>query len=262
MPPQDSLNPEPVGLFVAGTDTGVGKTTVAEAILRWAVGDGIRVGAYKPVASGVSKSGGAGVADDPRRLWEAAGRPLSLAAVCPQAFTAAAAPEAAARAEGKRVDDRLLREGIRPWRNAADFIVVEGAGALYSPLSEETLSADLARELRLPIVIVDSGRLGAVGRLLATLRAADADGLAIAAVVMSIAETADSVDEEPPDAPRSVLAEAHRDLQKRLSSGMRQVPPPILTLRHREEVFDPLVDWVQLANAAARDSSGIWRPVR
>jgi dethiobiotin synthetase len=248
----------PGGLFVTGTDTGVGKTRVAEAILRWAVGLGLRPGAYKPVASGVSRPGGTAPEDDPRRLWEAAGRPLSPEAVCPQAFSAAAAPAAAARAEGRTVDERLLRDGFACWRAAAEWIVVEGAGGLYSPLSAESLSADLAREFQLPLVVVDGGRLGAVGRVLATLRAAEADGLVVAAVVLSVADPSAAIAAGPADAPGHVLAEARHDLGKRLCDGGNSGgSPPLLVLGHGAAAFDPAVDWIQLAKAAARDSKGI-----
>lgn len=248
----------PAGLFVTGTDTGAGKTRVAEAILRWAAGRGIRPGPYKPVASGVSRPGGTAPEDDPRRLWEAAGRPLTLEAVCPQAFSIAAAPAAAARAEGRAVEERLLRDGLAIWRAAADWIVVEGAGGLYSPLSPETLSVDLAREFRFPLVVVDGGRLGAVGRVLATLRAARADGLVVAAVVLSIADPSAAIPAGPPDAPGRVLAEARSDLAKRLAdAGSPGGSLPLLALGHGATAFDPEVDWIQLAKAAARDSKGI-----
>ena len=71
------------GLFLTGTDTDVGKTTVAVAMVRLLVAAGLRVGVYKPVASGVPAGS---FTSDAQRLWEAAGRPLALEAVCPQVF--------------------------------------------------------------------------------------------------------------------------------------------------------------------------------
>ena len=136
------------GLFVTGTDTDVGKTAVATAIARHLVAEGRRVGVYKPVASGVTT-----VVSDARRLWEAAGAPLTIEQVCPQAFTAPLAPPWAARAEGRSVDERLLRKGIEPWRGVSDVVIVEGAGGLFSPAGEKSLNADLARDLGLPLEI-------------------------------------------------------------------------------------------------------------
>lgn len=169
------------GLFITGTDTGVGKTMVAMAIAAERRATGLRVGVYKPVASGVVLDG----SSDIERLWKAAGRPLTLAAVCPQAFAAPIAPVQAAIVEGKHVDELLLRDGIRPWLEAFDYVVVEGAGGLFSPLGEQSLNVDLARDLGLPLVIVDAARLGMIGRTLATVRAARAEGLEVAEIVIS-----------------------------------------------------------------------------
>lgn len=168
------------GLFVAGTDTDVGKTAVAVAIVRQLVAAGHRVGVFKPAASGV-----VGAGSDARLLWEAAGRPLSVADVCPQAFAAAISPSDAARLEGRTVDERLLRDGVEPWRRASDVVVVEGAGGLFSPLGAASLNADVARDLGWPVVIVDAVRLGLIGRTLMAVRAARAAGLEVAAVVLS-----------------------------------------------------------------------------
>lgn len=169
------------GLFITGTDTGVGKTAVAVALAAERRAAGVRVGVYKPVASGVVFDG----SSDIERLWEAAGRPLTRDKVCPQAFAAAIAPLQAAAVEGKRVDEQLLRDGIGPWREACEFVIVEGAGGLFSPLGEESLNVDLARDLGLPLVIVDAARLGMIGRTLAAVRAARAEGLTVAEVVIS-----------------------------------------------------------------------------
>ena len=171
------------GLFVVGTDTDVGKTQVAAAIVRSLMAAGRRVGVYKPVASGCGAATAQG--SDPRTLWDAAGQPLEPADVCPQTFAAAIAPVAAARAEGRRVDEGLLRTGLDRWRTVSDLVIIEGAGGLFSPVGESTLVVDLAREFSFPLVIVDAARLGAVGRTLVTVRAARAEGLRVAAVVLS-----------------------------------------------------------------------------
>ena len=154
--------------FDTGTDTDVGKTAVAVALVRGLMRDGLRsglrVGVYKPVASGVPPGGAAG--SDVARLWEAAGRPLSMEAVCPQMFSAMISPPRSARAEGRRVDDARLRSGFDAWRDVSDIVIVEGAGGLFSPLGDATLNSDLARDLDLPLVVVDAARLGAIGRTL------------------------------------------------------------------------------------------------
>src|SRR3990172_4269791 len=99
------------GLFITGTGTGVGKTYVAALIAQALRSAGKRVGVYKPIASGCEVRDGRLVSPDAIALWEAAGRPGTLEQVCPQIFAAPLAPHLAARAEGRRVDAGLLREG-------------------------------------------------------------------------------------------------------------------------------------------------------
>ena len=220
------------GLFVTGTDTDVGKTAVACAIARQFVAAGTRVGVYKPVASGAGA-----FAADVGRLWEAAGRPLTPAQVCPQSFAAPIAPPRSARAEGRVVDERLMRDGLEPWWAASDIVVVEGAGGLFSPLGDTLLNADLARELGLPLVVVDAARLGAIGRTLATVTAARASGLTVAAVVLSHTEplTGSLAD---PASPASVARDSAADLASRLA------PLPVAVLEHEAMQIDPAIEWL------------------
>src|SRR3954471_20401000 len=131
------------GLFITGTGTGVGKTYVGALIVRALCDAGKRVGVYKPAASGCEDRGGKLVSADAIALWEAAGRPGTLEQVCPQVFAAPLAPHLAARAEGKQVDPQHLREGIRFWQTTSDVVLVEGAGGLMSPLSDDDYNADL-----------------------------------------------------------------------------------------------------------------------
>ena len=115
------------GLFITGTNTGVGKTYVAALIARALVASGRRVGVYKPVASGCRVEENRLVAEDAVALWEAAGRPDELNRVAPRRFAAPIAPHLAARAEETSVDAELLRRGIDDWRQRSDIVLVEGA---------------------------------------------------------------------------------------------------------------------------------------
>ena len=169
------------GLFITGTGTEVGKTYVAALIAKQLVSEGVRVGVYKPAASGCGND----VSDDAVALWEAAGRPLTLDAVCPQRFAAPLAPHLAAREEGRRVDSALLRSGYDIWRAASDFVLVEGAGGLMSPLSDDDYNADLASDLGLPLVVVAANRLGVINDVMQTLITAKAMGLGVAGVVLN-----------------------------------------------------------------------------
>ncbi len=210
----------PPGLFITGTDTGVGKTAVAVALAAARRAAGVRVGVYKPVASGVVFDG----SSDIERLWEAAGRPLTLGEVCPQAFAAAIAPVQAAAVEGKRVDEQLLRDGIQPWLEASELVIVEGAGGLFSPLGEASLNVDVARDLGLPLVVVDAARLGMIGRTLATVRAARAEGLEVAEVVISHVQPLSGAADDP-RSEAGIVRDGVAELMRRLAGvPVRELP--------------------------------------
>lgn len=175
------------GLFITGTGTGVGKTYVAALVAESLLAMGKRVGVYKPVASGCELRDGRLQSSDAVALWEAAGRPGTLDRVCPQMFAAPLAPHLAARAEGRRVDQALLRTGLDFWRESCDVVLVEGAGGLMSPVSDDDYNADLADEFGYRLVVVAANSLGTINATLQTLIVADTfrDGLEIAGIVLN-----------------------------------------------------------------------------
>lgn len=221
------------GLFVTGNDTEVGKTHVTAMIAAALAAAGRKVGVYKPVASGCWQREDSIVSPDALMLWEAAGRPGELERVCPQRFLAPIAPHLAARAEGREIDADLLREGLKYWRERSDIVLVEGAGGLMSPLGDEEYVADLAADLRLPLLVVAANRLGVINHTLQTLIAAAVfeNGLDVAGVVLN--DVAPSA-EDPSRS--SNLAELRA----------RCVPPVLAHVKHGAERFDPPVEWEQI----------------
>jgi dethiobiotin synthetase len=165
----------------------VGKTYVAAMIVRALAARRIPVGVYKPAASGCHLRGGQLESDDARILWEAAGRPGPLAAVCPQRFAAPLAPHRAARAEGKKLDPEQLRRGLELWQACCEVVVIEGAGGLMSPLGDDHYVADLAGQFGYPLVIVAPNVLGTINQTLQTLitAATFGDGLPVAGIVLN-----------------------------------------------------------------------------
>lgn len=224
------------GLFVVGTDTGVGKTVVAARIAAELVQRGVRVGVYKPAASGCVRKGNELESEDAVALWEAAGKPGALAAVCPQRFVAPLAPHLAAREEGKEIDAALLRRGMEYWRARSELVIVEGAGGLMSPLGDRDYVASLVEEFRLPLVVVVANRIGAINAALTTLITAGADrALPVAGVVLN--------DVQPPDVSDPSMKSNRRELE-------RHCPAPVLAgLGHQADQFDRPVDWLALATA-------------
>lgn len=169
------------GVFVTGTDTEVGKTYFSCKRLRELRAQGLLVGAYKPAASGalsVQES-------DAYQLWSAIGEVQSIEWVNPQSFAAPLAPPIAAELEGKTIDDQLLVDGVRQWRNHCDFLLVEGAGGLLSPISWQQTNADIARRIGYPLWILAPNRLGVVHQILATVSVAVQHGLVVEEVVLN-----------------------------------------------------------------------------
>lgn len=177
------------GLFITGTDTGVGKTEVTCRIAISLRAEGVVVGAYKPVCTGAEHEGARGSSElgwrDVDRLFQALGGEFPEERICPQRFAAPLAPPAAARQEGSRVDPALLRAGAEWWRSRAAVLLVEGVGGLLSPLTESETVADLAADLGFPLVIVAADRLGTINHTLLTLEAARRRGLAVAGIVLN-----------------------------------------------------------------------------
>jgi dethiobiotin synthetase len=171
----------PRGFFVTGTDTGVGKTVVACALLRGLRGRGLDVGAMKPIETGVGAEGPL----DALALRAAAGAVDPLDDVCPQHFRLPAAPTVAARAEKRTVDLEHVRRTFERLAARHDCVIVEGAGGLLVPAAAGTTMADIARQLRLPLVVVVRAALGTFNHTLLTLEAAAARELHVAGVVIS-----------------------------------------------------------------------------
>lgn len=224
------------GLFITGTNTDVGKTYVAAMIARAMVAAGHRVGVYKPVASGCVEEDGRWLAEDARLLWEAAGRPGEFSRVCPQCFEQPLAPPQAAAAEGREVDRELLRSGIEYWQRCSDVVLVEGAGGLMSPLSNEDYNADLAVDLGLPLVVISSNELGTINATLQTLITARsvAPQLTVAGVVLS--QTAECDDDRSTETNAAEIA-ARCDV------------PLLAAVGFGQQKFSTAVDWFALAEA-------------
>ena len=224
----------PIGLFITGTDTEVGKTYVSILVVKSLVASGYRVGVYKPTASDCMTDGKIVVSEDALALWEAAGQPLSVSQVCPQPFRAPLAPHLAAQAEGKKVDADLLRNGISDWCGHCDIVVVEGAGGLMSPLSEDEFVADLALDFGYPMIVVAPNVLGVINQTLQTLITASCfrEGLDVAGIVLNDAQSFQD----------DLSMGSNRE---EISSRTRI--PVLAHLNYEASTFDEEVDWFEIA---------------
>jgi dethiobiotin synthetase len=170
-----------IRLGVTGTDTGVGKTVIAVALVALLRRRGLRVAAMKPVETGVLP----GAATDAARLRAAAGGDDRPGDVCPVTYTEPLAPLVAAQRAGGPVDLGALAAAFARLAARRDAIVVEGAGGLLVPLTEQVSYADLFARWRLGLVVVAANRLGAINHVLLTVHAARAAELEIRGVVLN-----------------------------------------------------------------------------
>lgn len=179
-PPPSS---ETKGLFVTGTDTGVGKTRVATLLLRAFAHRGWRVVGMKPVAAGAHRSPQGLCNDDVEALTGASNVVASRDLVNPYCFEPPLAPHLAAEMAGLPIRIELIARAYAALTTQADLVVVEGAGGLLVPLDADRDFADLAQALALPLVLVVGMRLGCLNHALLSADVASRRGLSLAAWV-------------------------------------------------------------------------------
>jgi dethiobiotin synthetase len=192
------------GVFVTGTDTGVGKTLAACALVHALRARGARPVPMKPIAAG---AGGQGANEDTVALLEAAGLDASWAgAVTPILLREPLAPHIAAAHEGRTLSLEFLAPALERLAPAGDFLVVEGVGGFCVPLADRLDTVDLARALGLPVVLVVGMRLGCLNHALLTARAIASADLRLAGWIANAIDPAMAAREENIDALRARLA--------------------------------------------------------
>lgn len=187
------------GIFVTGTDTGVGKTVVAGALAAVLKADGIDVGVMKPVQTGAIPDDPANAllavlgastpaklrAPDAEYLKAVAGVDDPMRLICPSMYVTPVAPMVAADFEGRPVNVGSILSAYRDLAARHEFMVVEGAGGITVPLTEDYLMADLARAMGLPLLIVARPSLGTVNHTRLTVEYARSVGLEVVGVVIN-----------------------------------------------------------------------------
>jgi dethiobiotin synthetase len=165
---------------ITGTDTGVGKTVVACALIAALRDRGLSVAGMKPVETGFDVE-----PPDARQLWDAAGRMDALDDVCPERFHEPLAPYLAARRAGRTISIPALDTARSRLESGRDALVVEGAGGLLVMIADGMAFDTLFRRWDLDCIVVAANRLGAINHTLLTVRAARAAGLRVPAVVLN-----------------------------------------------------------------------------
>lgn len=171
------------GIFVTGTDTGVGKTVASVALLRGLAQSGLRAVGMKPVSAGHAVGGG--LHEDVARLAAAGNVEAALADRNPYALAEPVAPHLGAAREGTVLDLDVIAAAYARLGTSADVVVVEGAGGALVPLDERHDMLDIARRLRLPVLLVVGMRLGCLNHARMSALAIRGRGLAFAGWVAS-----------------------------------------------------------------------------
>jgi dethiobiotin synthetase len=235
------------GLFITGTDTGVGKTVVAAAIANWFHLRGNRVAVCKIAATGCVRRLEGLVSEDAEYLAHWAYAQFPLQTVCPIRYAEPLAPAVAAQRAGVPLDWSMLQASLNTMTSASDVMVVEGVGGIMVPMDDRHCVLDVVRWLGLPTVIVARAGLGTINHTLLTVNAIRSTGVVVAGVV---------INRYPTDMPDTATETNAAAIQKWAKTSVLALIP--------DEPFDPpelpqsirsaidTVDWLQLAKLAKR----------
>ena len=199
---------KPRGLFVTGTDTGVGKTLVSAALSMFLREKGVEVGVMKPAETGIEDP--AKLGPDAELLRWASASTDTLDQICPYRFKAPLAPAVAASKEQIRINYSDLIDHGKALIDRHEFTIIEGAGGLMVPLAGGMLMADLARELKLPLLVVTRPNLGTINHTLLTLFTARSMELPVAGYLINRMPAEQGLAEET--APHSLASLTTEDL--------------------------------------------------
>jgi len=180
---QLATDSRPRGIFITGTDTGVGKTLITSTLVVALTRRGIDVGVMKPIETGVSRS--AKAQSDGARLRRTAGCHDPLAEVCPYVFRLPVAPFSAARAEGRTVRVATIIRAFRALCQKHDLVAVEGVGGVLAPITSSLTISDLIYRMKLAAIVVGQSGLGGINHALLTLQALRRLKIPIVALVLS-----------------------------------------------------------------------------
>ena len=177
--------PKKPGLFITATDTAAGKTVVAGAIAKILTDKGLKVGAFKPIATGCHQTWEGLVAYDTEFLATCANSDLPLSAITPIGLVTAAAPIVSAARERTPIDFNKIAAAYKQICENTDLVIVEGIGGARTPLTPEFDILDLAVEFDLPVVIVARSNPGMINHTLMTIDCVRAAEVKIAGVLIN-----------------------------------------------------------------------------
>lgn len=207
------------GFFITGTDTNVGKTYIACLIAAELKSKNINIIPRKPVETGCEIINEELYPADASSLLKASQSDITLNEVCPYRFTPPISPQLAMKRSGQSVSLDDLISTCTKNISEKDFLLVEGAGGFYSPICTDTLNADLASQLNLPIVLVTEDRVGAVNQVLLAINAIEKYQLKISAVILN-----------------STGSKTHNNLSDNASEIKALTPHPVFSVSYKQSI--------------------------
>ncbi len=179
------------GLFITGTDTGVGKTIISSAIISALRSRGIKTGAMKPIETGCITIGKSLNPSDGIFLKNIAQMDEPVSQITPVCFELPLAPLVASEIEGKEIDLQKIKDNFLKLTERYEICIIEGIGGLLVPIKKDYFVLDLIKELGLPLVVVARPSLGTINHTLLTVNYALKEGLKIAGIVINFCRTPD-----------------------------------------------------------------------
>lgn len=171
--------------FITGTDTGVGKTFVTSGVARALKNEGFSVGVMKPVETGCASKNSALFPEDAVALKEASGCAAPLDAINPYRFAPPLAPNMAAKMAGVNIDMEVIRENYLKLLDSHDITLVEGAGGILVPVTDDKTISDLIILLNIPVIIIAPSRLGVINHTSLTVEHARSRGMAVKCIILN-----------------------------------------------------------------------------
>ncbi len=168
--------------FITGTDTEVGKTLIASALILKLQESGLKTVGYKPVAAGMRECDGSWINDDVENLLKVSQRvapELQTKDICPYILKQPAAPHLVAQIEGAHLDIQVMLHQYYALQGKFDSVIVEGAGGFLVPIDEQHNLGDFAQAINLPVILVVNIKLGCINHSLLTIEAIQKRGLEI-----------------------------------------------------------------------------------
>jgi len=184
------------GIFVTGTDTGVGKTLITAGLTAFYRKNGIDCVALKPVETGCAIKDGELFPEDGNFLWTASQNALNIDDVAPFRFSFPAAPYRAAVLQNSRLRIVDVLEHIRAVQESHDLVIVEGAGGLFVPIEENGTFLDLMEKLGFPVILVARARLGTINHTLLSVESLENRNINILSVILSKGEITEGPEEK------------------------------------------------------------------